>query len=363
LRGPNAFRLTQDLKRELGELSFSGPTAGVAFRAALASILSMLAAMMLHLDKPYWAAITAVSIVLPDIASTLARSVDRCLGTIAGAIVGYLGAHFVADHLVFQFIIAAAVAFGVYGMERSAHGYAVLLGAVTVVLVMFGSLQTPEAALNLSVYRALEIMVGVGVSYLVELALAQPSEPQSAQSKPGIFDAPIDEGLLAIALTGGIATASIPIIWEWLQLPGLDQTPITAFVILLSMRREPAWTAINRIAGCVIGGIYGLLCMRLVGSDMAAWLVLLFVGLYVTCHVKNGARDAAYGGHQAAIAIIMSMVQGLAPSPDILPAINRLVGIVGGIVVVMAAQAFVAPLVARALSSLLPAGATTSHEQ
>jgi hypothetical protein len=50
--------------------------------------------------------------------------------------------------------------------------------------------------------------------------------------------------------------------------------------------------------------------------------------LYVTFHVKNVAGDA-YGGHQAAIAIIMSMVQGLARSSDILPAINRLVGIVG----------------------------------
>lgn len=358
MRGPNdQFRLTQDLKRELAELSFSGPTAGAAFRTALASILSMLAAMMLHLDKPYWAAITAVSIVLPDITSSLARSVDRCLGTVAGAIVGYFGAHFVADHLVFQLIVATAVAFGVYGMERSAHGYAVLLGAVTVVLVMFGSLQTPDAALNLSVYRSLEIMVGVGVSYLVELALAQSAEPLSAQSKPGIFDVPIDEGLLAIAVTGGIATASIPVIWEALQLPGLDQTPITAFVILLAMRREPVWTALNRISGCAIGGVYGLLCMRLVGTDMAAWLALLFAGLYVSCHIKNGNRDAAYGGHQAAIAIIMSMVQGLAPSPDILPAINRLVGIVGGIVVVMVAQAFIAPLVARVLHYLLAADA------
>jgi uncharacterized membrane protein YccC len=363
MRGPNEFRLIQDLKRELGELSVSGPTAGIAFRAALASVLSMLAAMMLHLDNPYWAAITAVSIVLPDIASSFARSVDRCLGTVAGAVVGYLGAHFVADHLVFQLVIASAVAFGVYGMERSAHGYAVLLGAVTVVLVMFGALQTPQAALNLAVYRSLEIMVGVGVSYLVELALAQPSQPQAAQSKPGIFDAPIDEGLLAIAVTGGLATASIPVIWEALQLPGLDQTPITAFVILLSMRREPAWTALNRMAGCLIGGIYGLLCMGLVGDDMAAWLALLFVGLYVTCHVKNGARDAAYGGHQAAIAIIMSMVQGLAPSSDILPAIHRLVGIVGGIVVVMTAQAFVTPLVAHGLRYLSPAGAPTSWEQ
>lgn len=39
-----------------------------------------------------------------------------------------------------------------------------LLGAVTVVLVMFGALEAPGDALRLAVYRAMEIMVGVGVS-------------------------------------------------------------------------------------------------------------------------------------------------------------------------------------------------------
>ena len=61
------LRLARALKGEFAALRLSGPTAGVAFRAALASVLSMIVAMALHLDKPYWAAITAVSIVVPDI--------------------------------------------------------------------------------------------------------------------------------------------------------------------------------------------------------------------------------------------------------------------------------------------------------
>lgn len=345
------LRLAKALKQEFGALSFSGPTAKLAFRAALASVLSMIVAMMLHLDNPYWAAITAVSIIQPEISATLGRCVDRCLGTIAGAAVGYFGAGFVADHLVFQLIAASAVAFGVYGAERSAHGYAVLLGAVTVILVMFGALEAPDSALKLAVYRSLEIMVGVCVAYLVEFAASAPGDHAPAPERPGIFAAPIDVALLAIAITGGLATASIPAIWETLQLPGLGQTPITAFIILVAMRREPVMTALNRVAGCVLGGAYGLLCMHFVDDNLMLWLVLLFAGLYVACHVKQGGRDAAYGGHQAAVAIILAMVQGLAPSPDILPAINRLVGVIGGMVVVLAAQALVAPLVARAMAA------------
>jgi hypothetical protein len=47
------------------------------------------------------------------------------------------------------------------------------------------------------------------------------------------------------------------------------------------------------------------------------------------------------------------MVQGPSPSPDILPAINRLVGMMGGIVVVIVAAALIEPLVARAIRLIM----------
>jgi uncharacterized membrane protein YccC len=347
------LRLAEALQGEFAELRLSGPTAGVAFRATLASVLSMIVAMALHLDKPYWAAITAVSIVVPDVSTSFFRSVDRCLGTVAGAAVGFFDARFVDDPLMFQLICASAVAFGIYGTERSVHGYAVLLGAVTVVLVMFGALVAPAEGFRLAVYRSMEIMVGVGVSYLVQVALAPPARSAPIDGKPGIFADPIDEELLAIAVTGGFAVAIIPLIWEALDLPGLGQTPITAFVILVAMRRGPAWVAVNRVAGCLLGGVYGLLCMGFVGDAFAVWIALLFGGLYVSCYVKERNGEASYTGHQAAVAIILSMVQGLAPSRDILPAIERLVGMIGGIAVVIAAQAAAAAFVARAISAIL----------
>jgi uncharacterized membrane protein YgaE (UPF0421/DUF939 family) len=343
------YRLTEALRAEIGELSFSDHTAGLAFRTASASVLSIIVAMVLHLDNPFWAGITAISITLPDISSSVARSIDRCLGTITGAAVGYFGAHFVADHFVFQAIVACAVAFGIYGMERMTHGYAVLLGAVTVILVMFGSLETPDSALKLATYRSMEIIVGVAVSFFVGLAFAPSGQASPISPKPGVFAVPLDRRMLATAITGGIATASIPQIWESLQLPGLDQTPITAFVILIAMHREPAWTALNRVIGCILGGAYGLLCLRLVGDNTLLWFMLLFFGLYIFSHIKHRNADLSYSGHQAAVATILSMVQGLSPSPDLLPVINRLVGMIGGIVVVIIAAALIEPFVARAI--------------
>jgi hypothetical protein len=199
----------------------------------------------------------------------------------------------------------------------------------------------------------MEIMVGVAVSYCIEFALATSVQAIPVSPKPGILAGPVDERMLATALTGGIATASIPQIWEGLQLPGLDQTPITAFAILVAMHREPTWTALNRVIGCFIGGAYGLLCLRLVDDNTPLWLLLPFFGLYIFSHVKHGNADLSYSGHQAGVATILSMVQGLSRSPDILPVINRLVGMIGGLVVVIVAVALIEPLVARAIRLIM----------
>jgi hypothetical protein len=58
------------------------------------------------------------------------------------------------------------------------------------------------------------------------------------------------------------------------------------------------------------------------------------IGLYFAGFLQNGGDDAGYVGQQAALALIMSMVSGPAASPDILPPIDRLTGIAGGIVIV-----------------------------
>ena len=344
---PNPLaRLTDDLAGDLRELTLTGPRANAALRSVLATTLAVLVALALHLDNPYWAGISGVVLVQTDYAATLARSIDRVIGTMIGAAVGYIGAGLAQDHLAFLTLAGGFTAFTIYGQERVAHGYAVLLSGITVVLILFGSLATPGMALTLAVYRGLEILVGVLAACAVDYALAETATLAApAPPKPGIFTRPIDHELAAIAITGGIAMALIPLIWEGLDLPGLGQTPITAFVILVAMRQEPGWRALTRATGCLFGGLWGLAAMHLVGGTFLPWLLMLFVGLYLAAHVNQGKGDAAYVGVQAGIAIVIAMIQGPGPSSDIAPAINRIVGVLGGVIVVSIAQPLLAPLV------------------
>jgi len=339
-------RLTDNLAGDLRALTLTGPRGNAALRSTLATVLAVLVALALHLDNPWWAGISGVVLVQSDRAATLARSVDRIIGTTIGAVVGYFGAGLAADHFAFLSLAGGFTAFTIYAQERADHGYAWLLSGITVVLILFGSLATPDTALNLAVYRGFEILVGVCVACAVDYALAEPATLAAATPpKPGVFTRPIDHELAAIALTGGIAIAIIPLVWETLDLPGLSQTPITAFVILVSLRQEPGWRALTRLTGCFFGGVWGLATMHFVGGSFLPWLVMLSIGLYVAAHINQGKGDAAYVGMQAGIAIVIAMVQGQGPSSDMAPAINRVVGVFGGVLVVSIVQPLLAPLV------------------
>jgi uncharacterized membrane protein YccC len=347
---PNLLsRLAGDLAQDVRALTRPGPRDRAALRTALAAVMGALVALALRLDDPWWAAVTGVVIVQSDAAATLSRSVDRILGTLVGASIGYLASATVADHVLFLAIAGGCTAFAIYAQERAEHSYAMLLGGVTVLLVMFGALATPGNALNLAVYRSLEIIVGVVVALIIDYALAEPGALSQVAGKPGVWARPVDRDLAAIAITGGIAIGLIPVIWATLDLPGLGQTPITAFIILTATRQEPVWKALTRVSGCLLGGAYGLLAMHLVGDAFLPWLGTMFAGIYVASHIMHGKGDAAYVGHQAGMVIVMAMVQGSAPSPDILPALDRLIGIFGGLLVVALCQPLVGPLVRRIL--------------
>ncbi len=344
-------RIRLDLADELRALDWRGAQARLAACASLGAVGAVLLAFTLHLDDPWWAGISAVSIVQADAHATMARAVERMVGTVIGAAVGLLLAPLVAWHLPFVIACAAVAGLTVYAQERTARSYAVLLGGVTALLVLFGTLQAPGQALHLAVYRSLEVTAGIVAATLVSQILRPATAATAASAgKPGVFGRPIDRELLGYALTGGIAIALIPVIWTGLDLPGVGQTPITAFVVLTALRSDPYLKALARLAGCCLGGLYGILAVRLVADAFIPWLVCLSLGIYLAGFLQHGRGDASYVGHQAAIAIVLAMVTGPSASAVLLPAIDRLVGIVGGIVIVALVVALTGPLQMRFFS-------------
>jgi hypothetical protein len=62
------------------------------------------------------------------------------------------------------------------------------------------------------------------------------------------------------------------------------------------------------------------------GDAFIPWMALLFAGVFLFAQIAHGRSPVAYVGTQAGFAFLIAVVQGLAPSSDILPAIDRLYG-------------------------------------
>jgi hypothetical protein len=70
-------------------------------------------------------------------------------------------------------------------------------------------------------------------------------------------------------------------------------------------------------------------------------------GRLPVAQIAHGTSPVAYVGTQAGFASLIAVVQGLASSSDILPAIDRLCGVVGGVIVAGAVGTALGPLRAR----------------
>ena len=105
-----ARALGGDLAGDLRALTLTGPRANAALRSAVATTLAVLVALALHLDNPWWAGISGVVLVQSDRAATLARSVDRVIGTMIGATIGFFGAGLAEHHLAFLSLAAGFTA-------------------------------------------------------------------------------------------------------------------------------------------------------------------------------------------------------------------------------------------------------------
>jgi lipid-A-disaccharide synthase-like uncharacterized protein len=62
-------------------------------------------------------------------------------------------------------------------------------------------------------------------------------------------------------------------------------------------------------------------------------MLTLCAGVWLGCHVQTGTQGASYVGRQFTIAFLMVFVQDHHWSSDPMPAMMRLLGIFGGIVV------------------------------
>jgi uncharacterized membrane protein YccC len=345
------------LAAELRSLEWRGPRGLEAAEAAASVTLAVLAALALHSDEPWWAGITAFQVTRASPSLAVSRAVMRLAGSIIGALVGLvvlrLFVYQSAPFLLCLFLVGCA---GLFGFNTSRFGYAWLIGAVTACLVILMSFDQPQMAFTTAVNRVVDVIIGT-TAFLFVCGLmpapadtAKPAAARILDPPPLAFWRrrygaelqqwlPRNAMMVLYACRGGLTVMLLPALAEWIAPISPVAMGITAVVVLSipmsatqpSDNRAIVQRAVHRFIGCLIGALAGLACLAFVGDDFLLWIALIPPGIWLCSQIQTGATGVTYIGMQAMFAYLMSMVQGQGPPESISPGLERLVGVMGGI--------------------------------
>ena len=327
---------------EFRDLTLRGPQGRFGLATGLAVGAAVVLALALRLNQPYWAGISAFMCSQATQPMSVAKALNRILGTVLGACATLFMYGFVAfDTAGMLLLLFTAATLAVLGNLVSEHPYAWLLGGITTVIVVLGAIDDPRIALAVGVLRIAEIVLGALVAMVVANLLPK-GVAVPAPVAPGWRSLLGDNWyMLNHGLRTGLAVALVPLVWQVLELPDLSQMGISvaAAMGVPALTGEPqrdsrliAERMAQRLIGCLLGGGFGLLVLALPGSAMLGpWLLMLMAGIMVAAQIQSGRHKAAIVGTQAAIAMIITLVQGAQPAELLSPAIMRIAGMLGAL--------------------------------
>jgi uncharacterized membrane protein YccC len=332
------------LRLDLLDIRPSGPRAVIATISALAVTLSMTIACAWNLPDVWWAGISAFVSSQATRPASLRKGLYRIAGSILGAGLAFLLVGWLAyDDLACCLVLMLGAGLATFGFTVSRYGYAWLLFGITFCLIILMSLGDPAQAWFIAATRACEVVLGTAVAMLLAIVLAPEDADAADAPTPGwthLFGARWPN-LLHAARTG-IAISTIPLVWSTFDLPdittmGTTMASVMAIPVLhtdaIDDERRIVTRAMQRLLGCVLGGGVGLLLLGLSFTSFLPWLIALGASVWVFAYLQTSTRGMTYVGLQAGMVIVMTLSQGEGPPTSIWPGINRLTGIVLGLIV------------------------------
>ncbi|MBL5864016.1 FUSC family protein [Serratia fonticola] len=122
---------------------------------------------------------------------------------------------------------------------------------------------------------------------------------------------------------------------------------ITCYVAALGTAGETVHKLTLRIVGCLIGALMGVLSLIFIVpslSDIGQLMALVFGALLLSAWVSSGNERIAYAGIQIGLAFLLTVLHGFSPSTDLGVALDRVLGILLGNLVVYLIFTYVWPV-------------------
>lgn len=146
------------------------PAAVFALKCYAAAILSIFVAFSIGLERPYWAFLTSFIVAGPLAGAVLSKALFRLVGTFIGAVFSVL----VVPPLV-QSPELLTLAMGLWMglcvfvslLDRTPRAYMFVLAGYSAALIVFPTVETPDAIFTVASLRGQEIAIGIVCSALV----------------------------------------------------------------------------------------------------------------------------------------------------------------------------------------------------
>jgi uncharacterized membrane protein YccC len=346
-----------DLRALLGKLARDfapgpGPLSGLRAideAECIASVLLAIAfAHLLDVRNVGWAAFSGYMVIRASFAESLSRGSLRVLGTAAGAALAWLLAPALLDSAALQSLaLALSGAVTLYLALLDRRGYAWLFAGLTFAMVLIDGVEHRGEALGVFAQsRFIEVFVGTGASIVVSAVSALTLRrrlPAPSKEAAQEVQAPAlrfwHQAAFRHALQGALALALIPWAWSMLHIAALSQASITIMAVMmvpvasLATSDHPATAKLlHRFFGCSIGGLLATAVLLLSHDSPVVMTLAVCFGVVAGRHIENGNLGIAYVGTQFALAFLVVLVPDSYTGVDIHPGLERLSGILFGMV-------------------------------
>ncbi|MTH65572.1 FUSC family protein [Paracoccus shanxieyensis] len=266
-----------------------------ALQLFAAAAISLVLAVRLGLQNPFWAAIPVWVVAQPHRQDLLLRAVMRIAGTALGAAIGWAGLIWLPDEasrmalLIGSAGIGAALAYWI----GTGYSYGVVLAAITVAVVIVPSMDHPVDATHLALDRIWCTLIGViSVTVITFAFTPRRTDPMPPRTRAGAVTV-LRHGLIAAgcALAGAlwVKTVGGP--------PGMaGAMSLSIFSVLACSTRMPTPMMRNLVPGTLIGVLaavaYRALDLALPdpsGSVLLLALPFLAAGSVLRTHPRTAA--------------------------------------------------------------------------
>jgi uncharacterized membrane protein YccC len=284
------------------------------------------------------------------VSESLWRGVLRIFGTLVGALLAFL---IVPQVWTSPAVAAAALLLigsaTLYGALMGQRSYARLFVGLTFVMILFDRLEHPEHVLEAFIStRIRETVAGTLACVLVSLfstftlrrrwpSLPSPPPPRFSWQP----DAARHAG------QGAVALAILPFLWAAFHIPQLAQAAVTIMALmliplsgigksgLLPVSRRIVLRVIGCTSGAALAGAFMLLAHVSASAAVPVLTTGMVLGVMLGRHIENGKSAFAYGGTQFVLAILVTLVPDSYLNTELAPGIERLLGTLVGILLLL----------------------------